>query len=143
MTYEDNFDTLDTSFWNVIHNCSTYNNCLHNEETQVYLRDQVGVSNGLLYITATNDPFVVAESETGSTTRAFRSGKIEAASFAQAYGKFEARIRLPQGQANGLWPAFWMMPREAICWPMGGEIDVMEWVGKDPDRIFGTSDDDS
>src|SRR5450755_4252198 len=27
--------------------------------------------------------------------------------FAQTYGRFEARIRIPRGQ--GLWPAFWML----------------------------------
>jgi len=46
--------------------------------------------------------------------------------FAQAYGKFEARIRVPEGKAT--LPAFWMMGDndEEKSWPGNGEIDAME-----------------
>ncbi len=58
--------------------------------------------------------------------------------FEQAYGKFEARIKVPAGQ--GLWPAFWMMGNDSdtIGWPKSGEIDVMEIVGKEPSTLYGT-----
>ena len=54
------------------------------------------------------------------------------------YGRVEARIRLPRGA--GLWPAFWSMGTDIgqVGWPQTGEIDIMEWVGRQPDRIFGT-----
>ena len=43
-------------------------------------------------------------------------------SFAQAYGRFEIRAKLPRGR--GLWPAFWLLPERPGHGPP--EIDVME-----------------
>ncbi|HZI40289.1 MAG TPA: glycoside hydrolase family 16 protein [Gemmatimonadaceae bacterium] len=58
--------------------------------------------------------------------------------FAQTYGRFEARIRIPRGQ--GLWPAFWMLGDniDAVGWPQSGEIDIMENIGREPATIHGT-----
>ncbi len=58
--------------------------------------------------------------------------------FAHAYGRFEARIKIPRGQ--GMWPAFWMMGTniESAGWPQGGEIDIMENKGKEPAIVHGT-----
>ncbi|MCP3029841.1 carbohydrate binding domain-containing protein [Halobacillus sp. A1] len=58
--------------------------------------------------------------------------------FSQKYGKFEARMKLPEGQ--GFWPAFWMMPEDEVYgdWPVSGEIDIMEAAGKDTSEIGGT-----
>jgi beta-glucanase (GH16 family) len=52
--------------------------------------------------------------------------------FAQAYGRFEARIKIPAGK--GIWPAFWMLGEniDAEGWPKSGEIDIMENIGKEP-----------
>jgi beta-glucanase (GH16 family) len=54
------------------------------------------------------------------------------------YGRVEARIRLPRGA--GLWPAFWSMGTDLgqVGWPRAGEIDIMEWVGREPSQVFGT-----
>jgi beta-glucanase (GH16 family) len=51
------------------------------------------------------------------------------------YGRIEVRAKLPQGK--GVWPAIWMMGtnRPAIGWPRCGEIDIMEFVGKEPNTI--------
>ncbi|MGI6073757.1 MAG: family 16 glycosylhydrolase [Fermentimonas sp.] len=49
------------------------------------------------------------------------------------YGYFEARLRVPGGK--GTWPAFWMMPKNYTSWPMDGEIDIMEYVGYDPNNV--------
>ncbi|MFI9205841.1 family 16 glycosylhydrolase [Streptomyces sp. NPDC053048] len=57
--------------------------------------------------------------------------------FARAYGRYEARIKIPKGQ--GLWPAFWMLGANAdkVTWPANGEIDVMEALGKEPGTAHG------
>jgi beta-glucanase (GH16 family) len=54
------------------------------------------------------------------------------------YGRFEIRAKLPKGQ--GLWPAIWMMPTDAVYgrWPASGELDIMELVGREADVVHGT-----
>src|SRR6266576_2557133 len=58
--------------------------------------------------------------------------------FSQAYGRFEARIRIPRGQ--GMWPAFWMLGNDIASagWPQSGEIDIMENNGREPPIVHGT-----
>ncbi|MBK9647442.1 MAG: glycoside hydrolase family 16 protein [Deltaproteobacteria bacterium] len=58
--------------------------------------------------------------------------------FEHGYGRFEARIRVPEGK--GLWPAFWMLGAEFndIGWPWCGEVDVLEMKGEAPETIYGT-----
>src|SRR5215216_3062090 len=58
--------------------------------------------------------------------------------FEVAYGRVEARIKVPQGA--GLWPAFWMLGTDIdeVNWPQTGEIDIMEFVGRQPNQVFGT-----
>ena len=56
------------------------------------------------------------------------------------YGRVEARSQLPDGK-KGLWPAVWALGTsffEGTDWPYSGEIDIMEYVGKLPNEIFGT-----
>lgn len=61
------------------------------------------------------------------------------------YGYIEARAKVPSGA--GLWPAFWMLgttfERDEsntldANWPFAGEIDVMEYVGREPNNTYGT-----
>jgi beta-glucanase (GH16 family) len=54
------------------------------------------------------------------------------------YGRIEARAKLPIGQ--GLWPAFWMLGAniDEVKWPKTGEIDILEYVGKEPHMIYTT-----
>lgn len=84
---------------------------------------------------------VLAEKYTGTdgVTRNYTSARLKTlGKFSQAYGRFEARIKIPRGQ--GIWPAFWMMGDdiEKIGWPTGGEIDIMENIGKEPALVHGT-----
>ncbi len=54
------------------------------------------------------------------------------------YGRFEIRAKLPAGR--GTWPAIWMLSTDWVYggWPRSGEIDIMEHVGYDMQRIHGT-----
>jgi len=58
--------------------------------------------------------------------------------FEQAYGRFEARIKMPYGP--GLWPAFWLLGADIDqnAWPYCGEIDIVEYKGQEPNIIHGT-----
>jgi beta-glucanase (GH16 family) len=53
-------------------------------------------------------------------------------------GTVEVRAKLPGGK--GTWAAIWMMPTDQAygSWPSSGEIDIMEYVGYDKGRIYGT-----
>lgn len=54
-----------------------------------------------------------------------------------AYGRFEVRAQVPAGR--GTWPAIWMLGENIreVGWPACGEIDIMEYVGFDPNRFHG------
>jgi beta-glucanase (GH16 family) len=54
------------------------------------------------------------------------------------YGRLESRMLLPKGA--GVWPALWLLGSniDGAPWPACGEIDVMENVGAEPRRVFGT-----
>ncbi|KAF0688238.1 Aste57867_20108 [Aphanomyces stellatus] len=133
LSFEDHFDRLDRAVWRVTDDCSTQGGCIHNDEKQVYLKDQVFVQDGHLVVEAVDR----AHASPNAGSRQYRSGKLDTStSFNQQFGIFEARIQLPQG-GPGIWPAFWLMPHGGRCWPMDGEIDIMEYVGKTPDDVYG------
>jgi beta-glucanase (GH16 family) len=54
------------------------------------------------------------------------------------YGRVEARIKVPEGA--GVWPAFWMLGDDIdkVGWPNCGEIDIMEFIGREPSMLYGT-----
>jgi beta-glucanase (GH16 family) len=58
--------------------------------------------------------------------------------FSFTYGKVEVRAKLPAG--GGTWPAIWMLGSNigTASWPACGEIDIMEHVGNDLNKIYGT-----
>jgi beta-glucanase (GH16 family) len=101
-----------------------------NNELQYYKKENVKVEGGSLLLEAK------PESYGGKT---YTSGRLwTSPTFGKAYGKFEARIKLPAGQ--GLWPAFWLMPRDSEYggWASSGEIDIMEARGRLPGTVDGT-----
>lgn len=54
------------------------------------------------------------------------------------YGRIDVRAKMPIGQ--GIWPAIWMLPTDNVYggWPKSGEIDIMEYIGSEPNSYFGT-----
>ncbi len=104
-----------------------------NNELQNYTDgDNVSFSDGKLIITAKKvDENQVAGSYT--STRIITKGKKEF-----TYGKMEIRAKLPSGK--GIWPAIWMLGGDisTIGWPACGEIDIMEYVGYQPNTVHAT-----
>jgi len=54
------------------------------------------------------------------------------------FGRIDIRAKLPKGK--GIWPALWMLPENNVYggWPTSGEIDIMELVGHEPNKVYGT-----
>ena len=54
------------------------------------------------------------------------------------YGRIDFRAKLPKGQ--GIWPALWMLGNNigTTPWPACGEIDIMELLGHEPQKTYGT-----
>ena len=103
-----------------------------NNELQYYTdrSENVTVQNGLLVISA------IEEDYNGAS---FTSAKLlTKGKFSQAYGRFEARIKVPGG--SGLWPAFWLLGEniDVDGWPQCGEIDIMEYRRQEPTKVSGS-----
>ncbi|HKN75875.1 MAG TPA: glycoside hydrolase family 16 protein [Candidatus Acidoferrum sp.] len=108
-----------------------------NHELQSYTnrKENARIEKGNLVITAQKETYTGID----GITRDYTSARLKTQGlFAQAYGRFEARIKLPHGQ--GMWPAFWMLGEDipVVDWPKCGEIDIMENVGKEPATIHGS-----
>jgi len=109
-----------------------------NNELECYtnLVQNAQLKGGNLVITAIHQP---AYACSGGTTRDYTSARLKTQGlFSQAYGRFEARIKIPAGQ--GMWPAFWMLGNNitSVGWPACGEIDIMENIGKEPGTVHGS-----
>ncbi|MDR3536968.1 MAG: glycoside hydrolase family 16 protein [Acetobacteraceae bacterium] len=91
------------------------------------------IAHDALVITADHTPAAMRPLIPAAFAHDYISGAINSYPFSQTYGYFELRGRPPKGQ--GLWPAFWLMPVD-MSWPP--EIDVMEVLGHEPNRIFTT-----
>jgi beta-glucanase (GH16 family) len=107
-------------------------------ELQAYTGRRVNASldgRGHLRITARRERLRHAD---GATTR-FTSARLDTQHKLEfAYGRVEARIRVPTGR--GLLPAFWALGSnlDSAGWPASGEIDVMEVNGAKPRLLSGT-----
>ncbi|RYY89021.1 MAG: glycosyl hydrolase family protein [Chitinophagaceae bacterium] len=71
--------------------------------------------------------------------RAYTSSKIlTSGKKTFKYGRIDIRAKLPKGK--GIWPALWLLPESNVYggWPRSGEIDLMELVGHEPGKVYGT-----
>ena len=120
-----------------------------NQEDQAYTDrlKNVRVEDGMLVIEAHKEKYDNAE---------YTSGRIHSAGKGDLlYGRVDVRAKLPFGQ--GTWPAIWMLSTNPFkyatncktaaewqgnnkcdAWPNSGEIDIMEHVGYDMNRVHGT-----
>ncbi|GAC1626859.1 MAG: glycoside hydrolase family 16 protein [Candidatus Acidiferrum sp.] len=108
-----------------------------NHELEYYTNrpENAHLQDGNLVITAKQESYMGSD----GVTRNYTSARLKTEGlFAQAYGRFEARIKIPKGQ--GMWPAFWMLGSNfrSVGWPQCGEIDIMENIGKEPGMIHGS-----
>ena len=130
LLWSEEFDgtALDTTDWNYELGDGCPNLCgWGNNERQIYTRDNHVVKDGMLTITARKD------GDRYTSTRITTKNKHHF-----QYGRIEARAKLATG--TGIWPAFWMLGENIskVGWPLCGEIDILEYVGREPGEIFTT-----
>ncbi|MDA9554822.1 family 16 glycosylhydrolase [Pelobium sp.] len=133
LVWSDEFNTdgtPDPTKWG--YDIGTGSNGWGNAELEYYTSrpDNVVIQNGILKIKA------IKENYSGST---FTSARILTKDkFAFKYGRVEVRAKVPAGV--GTWPAIWMLGSDinTVQWPNCGEIDIMEHLGRDLNKIYGT-----
>ena len=108
------------------------NNGWGNNEVQYYTNRQENayVSNGTLKIVLKKEAY---QGFNYTSARLLSKGK-----FSFKYGRVDIRAKLPAG--GGTWPALWMLGDNisTVGWPTCGEIDIMEHVGNQLNKIYGT-----
>jgi beta-glucanase (GH16 family) len=130
--WQDEFSgtTLDASSW--AYDIGTGSGGWGNNELQYYTNrpDNVYLDNGKLVIQAKKESFM------GSAYTSARLITKNKRDF--TFGRIDIRAKLPV--AKGLWPALWMLGKkiDQTSWPACGEIDIMELVGKDANKVYGT-----
>jgi beta-glucanase (GH16 family) len=137
LTWSDEFNAPDGSSpnpakWNIV----TGSKGFGNNELEIYTGHTANVhqQDGNLVITAQKEDLPGPD----GVPRHYTSARINTQGlFAQKYGRFEARIKLPAGK--GIWPAFWLLgdDHETNHWPNCGEIDIIETIGA-PDTMYST-----
>ncbi len=127
---QPNGTSPDSSKWN--YDIGTGSGGWGNGELQYYTSrtNNVRIENDQLVIEAK------AESYLGSSYTSARL--LTQNKWSWTYGRMEARIKVPRTQ--GLWPAFWMLGTNipSVGWPTCGEIDIMEHIGREPKKVYGT-----
>lgn len=132
LMWHDEFDgdTLNEDDWNY----ETHEPGWVNSELQAYVKsdENVYLEDGKLVI----KPVKTGEGDSATYT----SGRINTQNKHDfTYGRFEVRAKVPEGA--GYLPAFWMMPTNENLygqWPRCGEIDIMEVMGSDVTKAYGT-----
>ncbi|MGA1803168.1 glycoside hydrolase family 16 protein [Rhizobium sp. HT1-10] len=151
-TFNDDFDTLDltgdkwTPHYDGDYSWMTKRTLQGNKEQEIYVdpgykgqgRKPLGlnpfkVKDGILSIVGERTP---DEFKQALYNYQFTSGVLTTRkSFAQTYGYFEMRAKIPEGK--GLWPAFWLLPTDKNKWPP--ELDILEVVGQQADKMVMTA----
>ena len=129
LVWEDNFDgTALGSHWT--QEIGRGSSGWGNNELQYYRAQNTTVANGYCIIEAKQENF------SGANYTSSRMITKGAEDF--KYGRIDIRAALPEGQ--GIWPALWMLGSniDQVSWPNCGEIDIMEIVGHEPNKLHGT-----
>jgi beta-glucanase (GH16 family) len=118
-------------------------------EPQYYTEKRLAnchVDKGMLVIEGIKEQYPNPRYKAGSNNREekqefapYTSASINThGKYSWTYGRVEIRAKVPPGK--GTWPAFWMLgdTHYSIGWPRCGEIDIMEYLGRDSTQVHGT-----
>ena len=101
-----------------------------NNEAEYYQEANAVVNDGLLTIIAKEEK-VKGYNYTSARIRTKAKGDWK-------YCRVEIRAKMPIGK--GLWAALWMMPTDNVYggWAASGEMDMVEYLGHEPNKVHGT-----
>ncbi|MCX7845106.1 MAG: carbohydrate binding domain-containing protein [Dictyoglomaceae bacterium] len=105
-----------------------------NAELEYYKKENAYIENGVLVIEAKKE---IVSDKWG--TYNYTSARMKTqGKFNVKFGRIEFRAKLPKGK--GIWPALWTLGEDItqVGWPTCGEIDVMELLGHEPNKVYGT-----
>lgn len=128
---EFNGSTLNSSDWSYENGDGCPSICgWGNNELEYYQPANLGFQDGKMIIEARPEN---VGGKTYTSSKILTKGKK-----IFKYGRIDFRAKLPKGK--GIWPAFWMLPQDNVFggWPKSGEIDIMENIGHEPARTYGT-----
>lgn len=98
-----------------------------NNELENYSENNLTLQDGKMVIEARK------EGNTFTSSKILSTGKKTF-----KFGRIDIRAKLPKGK--GIWPGLWLMPENSVYgnWPQSGEIDMMEMLGHEPNKVYGT-----
>lgn len=132
MVWSDEFNgaALDGTAWN--YEIGNGSGGWGNNELQYYTNNpkNVFVSNGNLIIEARKE--AIGGFQYSSARLTTQNKKTF------TYGRVDIRAKLPR--CKGIWPALWMLGSNisSVGWPACGEIDIMEYLGHETNKTYGT-----
>jgi beta-glucanase (GH16 family) len=137
-TFDDEFTgtALDTTKWHPHdHFCGT-----RNDEVQGYVPENVSVANGVCQLKGEKRTVNYGYCGNAGNSKSYASGIIiSQKKFAQRYGYFEARMKLPRGRS--MWPAFWCLTDDIPSLGTGGgwppEVDILELINGGDGNQYG------
>jgi len=122
LVWEENFDkdgVIDNAVWSKIpRGTSDWNRHMSDYDPLYDVKDGNLILRGIVNPGLPRDsvPYITGGIFT-KNKKGFYRGKIE--------------ISAKFGDAQGAWPAFWLLPFDNTPWPYGGEIDIMERLNGD------------
>ena len=133
MVWADEFDSFDGTVWRREH--STYGD--GNGELQCYRPENVAVAGGALILRARTENYTCPNGSTRDVTSGMVRGRVDFDHGQRIEFRVKVNPRDPVDQ-RGLWPALWASSWNGRGWPRGGEVDWLEYVGKEPTRAHHT-----
>lgn len=130
---EFNGNVLDQSVWSYETGDGCPNLCgFGNNELQYY-------TNSAENLFFQDGKMIIEAKQQSIGGKNYTSAKIKTAGKKTfKFGRIDIRAKLPKGK--GIWPALWLLPQSNKYgnWPTSGEIDMMEVVGHEPNKVHGT-----
>lgn len=143
LVWEDNFNTLNTSIWNIMDHFDQWG------EKQVFLDDNTYIENGNLVCElksevyscpswAINPNYHCVNQYNTSQPYNYTAGRVESkTAYNTQYGYIEARIKFPYHYY--LYPTFWTFKGDGVNASNAAEIDIAEMLGEKGSDVIHTN----